>query len=204
VSLYNESPAGSVDPTPTVGMVGLIEKEKHITTQGFRGEGDAILLLGDPGNEMGGSHYLKVIHGRKEGLPPRLDYDRELAVQHAVRALIRMGFVHSAHDCSEGGLAVALAECCMSGQLGAEVSLPDGDPLVALFNETQSRVILSVPAANATAVLALATWRGIPARRLGTVGGACLTLRCGDQPFQWPVASLRDCWWNSISRLMTE
>ena len=110
VSLYNESPAGVVDPTPTVAMVGLIDEEAHITTQFFKATGDAIILVGEIGDEMGGSHFLKVCHGRKEGLPPRLDVERELAVQNAVRELIRAGLVRSAHDCSEGGLAVALAE----------------------------------------------------------------------------------------------
>ena len=108
-------------------MVGLISDEKHITRQFFRDAGDAIILIGDlvagvsdPGHSnrspLGASHYLKIVHGRKEGLPPRLDFGRELAVHDAVRALIRCGLVKSAHDCSEGGLAVALAECCISGE----------------------------------------------------------------------------------------
>src|SRR4051794_15325980 len=104
VSLYNESPAGVVDPTPTVAMVGLIEKEEHITTQYFKAAGDVIILVGEIGHEMGATRFLKVCHGRKAGSPPRLDVERELAVQKAVRALIRDGLVRSAHDCSEGGL----------------------------------------------------------------------------------------------------
>ena len=89
VSLYNESPAGVVDPTPTVAMVGLIEREEWITTQFFKAEGDLVILLGDFGDEMGGSHFLKVIHGRKAGRPPRLDFAREVALQNALRDLIR-------------------------------------------------------------------------------------------------------------------
>ena len=116
VSLYNESPAGVVDPTPTVAMVGLIENERHITTQFFKSAGDVIILVGEIGDEMGATHFLKVCHGRKEGLPPRLDIARELAVQNSVRELIRAGLVRSAHDCSEGGLAVALAESCFNPQ----------------------------------------------------------------------------------------
>src|SRR5476649_1273607 len=125
VSLYNESPAGVVDPTPTVAMVGLIEDERHITTQFFKSAGDVIILVGQIGDEMGATHFLKVCHGRKEGLPPRLDLAAELAVQKSVRELIHAGLVRSAHDCSEGGLAVTLAECCFNPtkRFGADVAL---------------------------------------------------------------------------------
>src|SRR5213596_1879015 len=112
VSLYNESPTGVVDPTPTIAMVGLIDDEKHITTQWFKDEGDVIILIGNIGSELGGSQFLKVCHGRKEGPPPHVDLNLELKVQSVLRDLIRRGLVKSAHDCSEGGLAVALAECC--------------------------------------------------------------------------------------------
>src|SRR5437868_7464565 len=131
VSLYNESPAGVVDPTPTVAMVGLIDDEKHITTQWFKNKGDAIILVGsvagvagsgsssaaaasDRGYNIGGSRFLKVCFGKKVGPVPKLDIELERAVQNAVRDLIRLDLVTSAHDCSEGGLAVALAECCFS------------------------------------------------------------------------------------------
>src|SRR5205807_5837196 len=123
VSLYNESPAGVVDPTPTIGMVGLIEKEKDITTQWFKNAGDEIVLVGKIGAELGGSRFLKVCHGKKFGPPPRLDLAHEIKIQNAVRDLIRAGLVKSAHDCSEGGLAVALAESCFNPKqrLGADV-----------------------------------------------------------------------------------
>ena len=125
VSLYNESPLGVVDPTPTVAMVGLIDDEKQITTQWFKDEGDLIILVGaEPARlraasnrdqgvaapSLGGSRYLKVSHGLKIGPPPHVDLAHEIKVQNAVRDLIREGLVQSAHDCSEGGLAVALAE----------------------------------------------------------------------------------------------
>src|SRR5436189_1496765 len=119
VSLYNESPLGVVDPTPTIAMVGLIDDEKHITTQWFKEEGDVILLVGaaavnDSGYNLGGSRYLKVCHGLKIGPPPHVDLAHEINVQNAVRDLIREGLVQSAHDCSEGGLAVTLAESCFN------------------------------------------------------------------------------------------
>ncbi len=156
VSLYNESPAGVVDPTPTVAMVGLIEREEWITTQYFKAAGDVVILLGDFGDELGASHFLKVIHGRKAGLPPRLDFERELALQNVLRELIRAGLVRSAHDCSEGGLAVALAEACFNpdARLGAEIDLSAAGPQrldQILFNESQSRVVISTVPGNADA-----------------------------------------------------
>src|SRR2546428_13494519 len=125
VSLYNESPAGVVDPTPTIGMVGLIEKEEHITTQWFKNAGDEIILVGKVGDELGGSRFLKVCHEKRIGPPPHVDLAREIDIQNAVRDLIRAGLVRSAHDCSEGGLAVALAESCFNptGLYGADVDL---------------------------------------------------------------------------------
>src|SRR3954465_3605360 len=140
VSLYNESPLGVVDPTPTIAMVGLIDDEKHITTQWFKEEGDLVILVGGEATgpraaahrdegiaapSLGGSRYLKVCHGLKIGPPPHVDLAQEIAVQNAVRDLIREGVVQSAHDCSEGGLAVTLAECCFNPErlLGAEIIL---------------------------------------------------------------------------------
>src|SRR5258707_1038113 len=167
VSLYNESPAGVVDRTPTIGMVGLIDKEEHITTQFFKAAGDVIILVGEIGREMGGSRFLKVCHGRKAGRPPRLDVERELAVQNSVHDLIRAGWVRSAHDCSEGGLAVALAESCFNpdGLLGAEIEVAQASSLRAedhkleacatLFNESQSRIVISCAPNNAEKVLAM-------------------------------------------------
>jgi phosphoribosylformylglycinamidine synthase len=206
VSLYNQSPAGAVDPTPTVGMVGIIEKAAHITTQSFKKAGDAILLLGDPGDELGGSHYVKVIHGLKAGIPPRLDYTREKAVQAAVMALIKMGLLRSAHDCSEGGLAVALAESCISGEelLGAEIDLSGiaGRVDEVLFNESQSRIVVSIRRENAAAALSLAQWQGVPARRLGFVGGDQLRIKASSGDWSWPVKELHEAWWGSIQRSM--
>ena len=204
VSLYNESPAGVVDPTPTVAMVGLIEDERHITTQFFKNAGDVIILAGEIGDEMGATHFLKVCHGRKEGLPPRLDIARELAVQDAVRRLIRAGRVRSAHDCSEGGLATALAECCFNPaeRFGAEIRF-EKDPAridQLLFNEAQSRIVISVAEGDAAATLALLQESGVPALRLGVVGGEFLSIGIGRESLRWSVGELFDDWYHSIER----
>lgn len=207
VSLYNESPAGAIDPTPTVGVVGLIESPKHITTQFFKKTGDAIILIGEPGDELGASHYLLAVHGKKAGRPPVLDYEKELGVQNAVRSLIRMGLIESAHDCAEGGLAVALAESCISGPevFGAEVALggPSSRADVALFNESQSRIVISVRAANAASVLALLAWRGVPAARLGVVSEQpYLSVRAGGVTTVWAARELLAAWRDAIPGCM--
>jgi len=207
VSLYNESPAGAIDPTPTVGMVGLIDDAKHITTQAFKSVGDAILLLGEPGDELGASHYLKVVHGRKEGAPPALDYTKEIALQNALRSLIHDGLVHSAHDCSEGGIAVTLAESILAadGPLGANIELPGSAERsdVPLFNESQSRIVISVAAGTTDATLAKLAAADIPARRIGTVTSApTLTIRLDDTALEWPAADLSAAWSGSIARAM--
>jgi phosphoribosylformylglycinamidine synthase subunit PurL len=125
-SLYNQSPNGPIDPTPTVAVVGLVEKPEHVTTQWFKDEGDAIILLGDPVDTsdplqgLGGSAYLQVIHGKKTGSPPRCHLEKEKELHLGLRALIHSGVVKSAHDCSDGGLAVALAESCISQLIARE------------------------------------------------------------------------------------
>jgi phosphoribosylformylglycinamidine synthase subunit PurL len=207
VSLYNESPAGAIDPTPTVAMVGLIEDSKHITTQFFKQAGDVILLIGDLGSELGASHFLKIVLGRKEGAPPRLDFEKEKRAHDAVRALIRIGLVQSAHDCSEGGLAVALAEACLSGRqaFGAELEFGETGlrPEVLLFNETQSRIIISVQKNNAAAALALLEWRSVPSRRLGTITKSdTLKISANGRTYAWSVPELHASWSQAIEKLM--
>ncbi|HYR22106.1 MAG TPA: phosphoribosylformylglycinamidine synthase subunit PurL [Chthoniobacterales bacterium] len=217
VSLYNESPAGVVDPTPTIGMVGLIEKEEHITTQWFKNAGDEIILVGKIGDELGGSRFLKVCHGKKIGPPPHVDLAQEIEIQNAVRGLIREGLVKSAHDCSEGGLAVALAECCFNPTrlYGVEVDLSDcggsrpgcaGETPATteevLFNESQSRIVISVAPGNVEKTMSILRELEVPFHQLGKVGGEELHIQVSDQKFAWPIADLYDDWWNSIRRLV--
>jgi phosphoribosylformylglycinamidine synthase len=218
VSLYNQSPAGPIDPTPTVGMVGLIDDAKHITTQAFKSVGDVIILAGpvlDPAAgdlSLGASHYMKVVHGQKIGRTPRLSFDLEKRVQAAVLGLIRDGLVKSAHDCSEGGLAVALAESCIGGKLGATVELPSGPALdkypahaaraALLFGESQSRIILGIAPENADRVLAALAAAKIPHSRLGTVGGDKLSITAHGATLASPLAEACDPFEHSIERAM--
>ena len=201
VSLYNQSPAGPIDPTPTVGIVGQIRDAKHITPSHFQNHGDAILLVGEVHEELGASLYLREAHGLKRGKPPELNLDREKKLHDAVRAAIRLGEVRSAHDLAEGGLLVALAEAAIGGSkhIGATVKLDlphqriDG----LLFGESQSRAIITTRPENATAVAALFDLRGVPARRIGTAGGNDLTVHVsGESPkdFSWQVADLHKAW----------
>jgi phosphoribosylformylglycinamidine synthase len=218
VSLYNESPAGVVDPTPTIGMVGLIEKEEQITTQWFKKTGDEIILIGKIGDELGGSRFLKVCHGKKLGPPPHVDLAHEIAIQNAVRDLIRAGLLKSAHDCSEGGLAVALAESCFNPKqrFGAEIDLKNcsggrggrdagGTPASTdeiLFNESQSRIVISVSPENIDKAISTLGERSVPFQQLGKVSGDELRIQTNDQKFAWPIADLYDDWWNSIRGLV--
>ena len=204
VSLYNESPSGVVDPTPTIGMVGLIDNERHITTQWFKNAGDAIILVGKIGEGLGGSQFLKVCHGRKQGPPPRVDLELEIRVQHAVRDLIREGLVKNAHDCSEGGLGITLAECCFNPEeiLGADIDLDAGDTPATpvLFNESQSRIVISVAAYDVEKAMSILREREVPIQQLGKIGGDELRIRVNEESFRWPIASLHYAWFNAIRR----
>jgi len=184
----------------------LIDNEKHITTQWFKNEGDVIVLVGKIGSQLGGSQFLKTCHGRKEGPPPRVDLDLEIKVQTAVRDLIRRGLVKSAHDCSEGGLAVALAESCFNPEklFGAEIDLGAGDTpaVTVLFNESQSRIVLSVAPESVKKTMAMLSKRDVPFQQLGRVSGDQLRVQVNKQKFAWPIAELYDDWWNSIRRLV--
>jgi phosphoribosylformylglycinamidine synthase subunit PurL len=204
VSLYNESPAGVVDPTPTIAMVGLIDDEKHITTQWFKQESDTIILVGEIGDELGGSRLLKVCYGKKIGPPPHVDLELEIKVQNAVRNLIRASLIQSAHDCSEGGLGVALAECCFNPEqlFGAEIDLKAGGTPAAtvLFNESQSRVTISVASKDAEKTTSILRDYGVPFQQLGKVGGDSLCIRVNEKTFRWLVADLHDDWFNAIRR----
>ena len=231
-SLYNRVPDGPVDPTPTIAMVGLIDQPEHIATQWFKDEDDAVILLGepcdaaDPLQGLGGSAFLQVVHGQKSGRPPRCDLRAAQTLHDALRGLICSGSVKSAHDCSEGGLAVCLAECCVSQQvvretprlMGASIDLSslaaasgavegstEAPPIrldALLFGETQNRVVITTHRLHVAKVLERARLLGVAALHLGWVGGDRLTVRTARCEWSWALSELHDAWWNSIGRAM--
>lgn len=204
VSLYNENSKGAIYPTPVVGMVGLVHDTDHITTQGFKAEGDVILLLGETRGELGGSEFQAVVHGVTEGRPPQLDLDVEKKLLDAVLGAIQGGLVRSAHDLAEGGLAVALAESCISGGLGAQVDFnTDLRSDVALFSESQSRILLSASADQAEKLVDFIASRGVPVQKIGQVGGRELAVRVnGTSALNKPVEALKQVWEDTIPCLM--
>ncbi|MCW3062038.1 MAG: phosphoribosylformylglycinamidine synthase, partial [Capsulimonas sp.] len=178
VSFYNETPERAIFPTPTIGMVGLIEESEKRLTMGFKANNDKIFLvsLGEP--TLGGSEYLAQIHNLEVGKPPTLDLSSERAVQTFVREAIGLGLLQSAHDLSDGGLAVALAECCFSAERGAQITATADARL--LFGERTASILLSVAPDRVDALLALATTHHLDLQDLGIVGGTRLTVRDGD------------------------
>ena len=210
VSLYNENPLGAVYPTPVIGMVGLIDSLSHITRSAFHEQHDWIVLLGEPTAELGGSEYLARIHGTVAGAPPACDLDAEHALIDALLDAIRAGSVRSAHDCSDGGLAVAVAECCImdrNAQHGATVDLthwPDLPDRALLYGEAQGRVVVSTPVP--ATVLGFAQTRGVPARVIGQVGalGAPLQISTAAVRFIAPLAKLDDAYHDTIPRIMAQ
>jgi phosphoribosylformylglycinamidine synthase len=177
VSLYNETDGKAIYPTPVLGVVGLIEDAEKVLGRAFRENGDHIFLLGETRHELGGSEYLKVVHGLVRGVPPQLDLKAERALQQLLVAAAREDLVRSAHDCAEGGLAVTLAECTFgTGGIGLSVDLPGveaADTWTAastMFSESASRVILSVAPERAAAFQQRAKDFGVPAHHIGTTG----------------------------------
>ncbi len=206
VSLYNENPAGPIDPTPVVAMVGIIEDEAHITRQGFRGPGESVWILGERSAGLDGSQFLLIMHGRKEGRPPQTDLGAEVILHQTLRDAIRDGLIRSAHDCAEGGIAVALAECCISGEkpVGADITLPDDGRRddESLFHEAPGRIIVSVDPADEESLRDLVSLCGIPAHKLGTTGGDELVVHLRSKTFRWPVGELYRAWDSSLGDLM--
>jgi phosphoribosylformylglycinamidine synthase subunit PurL len=178
VSLYNETLGEAVYPTPVIGMLGVLDDVRFHTGAGFVEDGDLVWLLsadaalaGDA-QSLAGSEYLRTVHGVVAGRP-RIDLERERAVQRACIAGIRRGVIRSAHDCADGGLAVALAECAILGGRGLDAGgfAPDGRLDAALFGEAQSRIVVTCRPADADELRRIAEENGVEMTRLGSAGG---------------------------------
>jgi len=208
VSFYNETEGRGIFPTPVIGMVGIMEDVRHVTTQWFRREGDAIILLGETLDDLGGSEYLLAHTGQVSGRPPALCLERERAANDLCLKVINAGLIESAHDCSDGGLAIALAECAFSSfsraAFGFQVELTGTLPAASiLFSESPSRVVLSAQEANVKPILEAALAKGVPARVLGKTGGDRLAIKVnGKLLIDRPVSEVEKAWRNVLPNLL--
>jgi phosphoribosylformylglycinamidine synthase II len=210
VSLYNETDGRAIYPTPTIGVVGLLEHADRVVSRRFRESGDAIVLLGVDRGELGGSEYLKVVHDVVRGMPPALDLDAERALQALLVTLADEGLARSAHDCSDGGLAVTVAECCFdTSGIGATISIDAPqvsraagvNVAAALFGESASRVVVSVVPEELTRVIERAAAAGVPAKVVGQTGGNRLRIAvAGQVVIDESVDEAERVWSNAIEQ----
>ncbi len=200
VSFYNETDGIPIYPTPTIGMVGLLPKVNRVITPWFKAAGDIVVLLGRTREELGGSEYLKLIHNTVKGTPPWIDLKLEQAIQNCCIEAIESGILRSAHDISDGGLAVALAECCIGGPdkaLGVRAEMREmirGDAL--LFSESQSRILVSMQEKDLGQLQEIASRYAVPLQVIGAVGGSRFSI----QPIlQLPVDELQVIWSSALA-----
>jgi len=202
VSFYNETKGEAIYPTPTVAMVGLVKNVERQCTQWFKNEGDVILMLGNFLPQLGGSEYLAHVHKKVAGHPPVLNFDHELRAQKVCRVGISRGLVQSAHDVSDGGLAVALAECSLSrpdGLMGATVTVAhEGRPDELLFGETAATILVTISPENIDTMLTIAKEHGTPAVEIGRVGGRMLAI---NDLLTVDLADLNRGWRETLPRL---
>ena len=205
VSLYNETDGKGVLPTPVLGVVGLVENADTVVRRAFRASGDVVILLGENRDELGGSEYLKAVHGLIRGVPPALDLAREAALQHVLVEGAATGIIRSAHDCAEGGLAITIAECCFDSSQGVEVELQGvaaatgWRDVATLFGESASRAVVSVSPEHVDRLLAMAAAANLPAARLGVVGGDRIRVSVeGVRVLDEPLAAAELIWSTAI------
>jgi phosphoribosylformylglycinamidine synthase subunit PurL len=192
VSLYNDTGGSGIDPTVVIGMVGVIDDVASRCTAGFNAEGDLIALVGPMEAELGGSEYQKIAQGVNRGSPPNLDIDLERRAHRFILDAISAGLLHSAHDCAEGGIAVALAESCLLGDIGASVAIDELElggltdrQAGILFGESQSRFLISFAREALVRLHELAGRHSVPLRGVGSVGGERLCVTgCIDVPLR--------------------
>ncbi|MFZ2054740.1 MAG: phosphoribosylformylglycinamidine synthase subunit PurL [Candidatus Aminicenantales bacterium] len=207
VSFYNDTEGISIHPTPVLGVVGLIDDLAKLVGPGFQEDGDTVVLLGETKEELGGSEYLRTIHGLEKGRPPGIDLKREKAVQDLCREAIKKRLIRSAHDLSEGGLAVCAAESCLlnSRRVGCVIELDDRiRPDAWLFSESQSRLLVSVAARHLPRLLRLVEERSIPAKAIGQIGGKQLVIRQdGREIIRLSVEQLYEAWKRAIPEALS-
>jgi phosphoribosylformylglycinamidine synthase II len=200
VSFYNETEGASIYPTPAVAMVGVVPSLAGLPEAWFQSAGDRVVLLGEDRSEHGGSAYLRLLHDLEQGRPPAVDLDAELRLARLLRSLVAQGLLRTAHDLSEGGFLLALAEACLGRRLGARVEVPLTG--ADLFSESQGRAIVACPAAALDRVLRAAEEAGVPAREIGEVGGDALEVRSAGETFTAPVAGLHEIWSTALPKAL--
>ena len=205
VSLYNETDGKAIYPTPVLGVVGLIEDASCAIARAFRGPDNVVVLLGETYDELGGTEYLQTVHGAVKGQPPQLDMAKERALIGLLGRAASARLLHSAHDCSDGGIAVTLAECTFdSGGVGCDVDVPAAGGRVdsALFSESASRVVVTAKKDDSETLLQLAAAAGVPARVIGRTGGTRLKIAVAGQPaIDCDVRDAENRWSNALGNV---
>jgi phosphoribosylformylglycinamidine synthase len=187
VSFYNQTGDVAINPTPVVGVLGVVADVRRRVAMGFAAPGETVVLLGETRDELGGSEWAHHVHGHLGGLPPQVDLPAERALGRLMAEAAAESLVSAAHDVSDGGLVQTLVEMVLRHGVGATVTV-DGDPFVALFSESVARAVVSVPAAGTEALLARATSYGVPATLIGRTGGDSLAVA---EAFELGVDDLR-------------
>ncbi|MEW6731856.1 MAG: phosphoribosylformylglycinamidine synthase subunit PurL [Acidobacteriota bacterium] len=217
VSFYNETEGRGVYPTPVIGMVGIIDDMRQLTTSDLKQPGELIVLLGQCREDLGGSEYLAEIHGCIAGQPPKLDLEMELAVQQCCQEAIQQGLLSSAHDVSDGGLLIALAECCIAKPvghcLGVELDLKRSDTqafatgislAAALFGETPARIIVSLKENDLPTLEQIAARYNVPCRPLGRSVTDWFMVRIdGKELIRQPVLELAERWQSVLDNILS-
>ena len=211
VSLYNETDGRAIYPTPVIGVVGVVEDAARVLSRTFRSAGDDIVLFGEGFGELGGTEYLKVVWGKVQGEPPRLDLERERTLITLLTRAAAAGLLQSAHDCSDGGIAITLAECSFETGIGLEVDVPAAivagataasvTAAATLFGESASRAIISVKPADRPALMRLAAELGVPALAIGTTGGSRIRMAvAGEVAIESALEQAETVWSTALER----
>jgi phosphoribosylformylglycinamidine synthase len=200
VSFHNESQQHAIFPTPTIGMLGLIDNIDRTVGNSFTSEGEVVVLIGWQRENLGGSEYLKIVKGRITGEAPYIDSDEEARLQRSVLRLIRDGVVSCAHDCAEGGLLVALAEMTFLHGIGITAAIPFAHNAANLFGEAQSRVLVSLPESALTELKSVCDEEMVPMIELGRTGGKVFAIK---ELVETPISDLKDVYESVIPSIMS-